>query len=94
MPTDLAPDAASSEVSRPEGAGTLDARGRRRAIVLWAAAAWFTWLYVTRIINLFSGPEQHSTGFIVVHLVLFAGSLTFSGALAAIGLSTWREAKR
>lgn len=60
---------------------------RRWAVTLLAAAAWNLWVWATRLVNLANDDIERTTGFLVVHTVLFVVSLGFAAAVAAIG---WR----
>lgn len=60
---------------------------RRWSWLLLAAAAWNLWVWATRLYNLANDDVERTTGFIVVHTVLFVVSLTFAAATGWIG---WR----
>lgn len=68
-------------------------RHRRRAWLLLAAAAWNLWLWTTRISNLATDEVARSTGFVAVHLALYAVSLGFTAAFAVVGWRMWRESR-
>lgn len=91
MSTDLrpAPPAAADAVVTPA------AVVRRRGLLLLAAFAWNTWVWGTRIWNLLTGPEfdTRTTGFVAVHLVLYATSIAVGVVVGAIGLRLWRDAR-
>lgn len=93
------------QASRADGAPPRDgpapspraarlARQRRRGWLLLAAFAWNTWLFTTRIWNLLTGPEleTRSTGFVVVHMVLYIASLAVGAMVGTIGWRMRREA--
>lgn len=78
-------------VGSPAAATTV--RQRRRGWLLLGASAWNTWLFTTRIWNLLTGPEleTRSTGFVVVHMVLYVASLAIGAMVGVIGWRLRRE---
>lgn len=82
------------EAGAPPPQATGAARQRRRGWLLVAAFAWNTWLFTTRIWNLLTGPEleTRSTGFVVVHMVLYVASLAVGAMVGTIGWRMRREA--
>lgn len=69
------------------------ARHARRGTILLLIAAFNVWLWVTRAINLFQDPEPRTTGFIVVHAILYGVSFGLAFVLAGMGWNMHREAK-
>lgn len=67
-------------------------RQRRRAWILFAAAAWTAWVWLTRLRILLDGSQ--TAGFRVVHGVLIVVSLAFAVALAVTGWRMFRESRR
>lgn len=67
-------------------------RQRRRAWVLFAAAAWTAWVWLTRLRILLS--DTQTAEFRLVHGVLIVVSLAFAVALAVIGWRMFRESRR
>lgn len=67
---------------------------RRRAWFLWAFAAWNVWVWATRMVNLVGDGEQHSAGFIAVHVVLYMMGFGGAAVLAVMGWRMRREARR
>lgn len=66
-------------------------RTRRRAWLLFAAAAWNAWVWLTRL-GIVIDQEQ-SVPFRVVHGVLIVVSLGFAAALAVVGWRMFRESR-
>lgn len=66
---------------------------RRRGLVLLAIGLFQVWLWTTRVINLLGDPEPRTTGFIVVHAVLYLAAFGCAGVLLAIGWRMRREAR-
>lgn len=60
---------------------------RRWSWLLLAAAAWNLWVWATRLYNLANDDVERTTGFVVVHAVLFVVSLGFAATIGWIG---WR----
>jgi uncharacterized membrane protein YgcG len=81
---------ATDEVARPTTTARTHAR---RGLVLIAIALYEVWLVGTRTWNLFTGGEEHSVGFIVVHLALYVGSFALAAVLTTIGVRMRREAR-
>ena len=67
---------------------------RVRAWVLLAFAAWNVWVWTTRAVNMLGERTEWSVGFVVVHLLLFAGGLGGAIVLGTIGWRMRREATR
>ena len=67
---------------------------RRRALVLAALGAFQVWLWATRVINLVNDPEPRTTGFVVVHAVLYTAAFGAAFVLLGLGWRMWREARR
>lgn len=67
---------------------------RRWSTVLLAAAAWNLWLWATRLYNLANDDVERSTGFVVVHTVLFVVSIAFAVAIGVVGWRLRRGAAR
>lgn len=67
-------------------------RQRRRAWVLFAAAGWTAWVWLTRLRILLS--DTQTAEFRVVHGVLIVVSLAFAVTLAVIGWRMLRESRR
>lgn len=66
----------------------------RRAVgVLFAAAAWTLFIWITRISNIL-GDDDRSTGFKIVHVVLALISVAFAVAIAVIAWRALRTAGR
>lgn len=68
-------------------------RHRRWGRYLLLAAAWNVWLWVTRAWNLANDPTPRTTGFVVVHAVLYTVSFGVAIAVGVIGWRLWREAR-
>ena len=66
----------------------------RRAWLLLGAGAFQVWLWVTRLVNLAQDPTPRTTGFVVVHAVLYVAAFGVAGLLLAIGWRMRREARR
>lgn len=79
-----APDSSVS-VRRPDH--------RRRAWALLLVGAFQVWLWTTRLVNLVQDPEPRTTGFVVVHAVLYVAAFGAAGVLLAIGWRMRREAR-
>ena len=62
-------------------------RLRRWSWLLLTAAAWNVWVWATRLYNLATEDVERTTGFVVVHGLLFTVSLGFAAAIAWVG---WR----
>ncbi|MBW3662854.1 MAG: hypothetical protein KY469_07115 [Actinobacteria bacterium] len=60
---------------------------RRWSWLLLTAAAWNVWVWGTRLYNLATDDVERTTGFVVVHGLLFTVSLVFAAAIAWVG---WR----
>ena len=67
---------------------------RRRGLALLAIGVFQVWLWVTRLVNLVQDPEPRSTGFVVVHAVLYVAAFGAAFVLLGIGWRMWREARR
>lgn len=65
-------------------------RTRRRSWVLFAAAGWTAWVWLTRLGIVLD--QRQSAGFRLVHGVLIVVSLGFAVALAVVGWRMRREA--
>lgn len=65
-------------------------RQRRRSWLLFAAAAWTAYVWLTRLGIVVD--QARSVGFRVVHGVLIVVSLGFAGALGVVGWRMRREA--
>ncbi len=65
-------------------------RARRHAWVLFAAAAWNAYVWLTRLGLVLDG--RNAVPFRVVHGILIVVSLAFAAALAVIGWRLRREA--
>ena len=72
---------------------TTPSAHRRRAVFLGAVALWNLWLWVTRIQNLLQDPTPRTTGFVVVHAVLYGASILLALAVGRLGWRMWREAR-
>lgn len=66
---------------------------RVRSWVLLAFAAWNVWVWATRFANMVGERTEWSVGFVVVHLLLFAGGLGGAAVLGVIGWRMRREAR-
>lgn len=66
---------------------------RRRAWFLLAVAVWNLWLWATRIWNLMQDETPRTTGFVVVHAVLYTASIVVAVAVGWVGWQMWREAR-
>lgn len=66
---------------------------RRRAWLLLAVGSFQVWLWVTRLWNLTNDPTPRSTGFVVVHAVLYVTALAAAAVLLALGWRMRREAR-
>lgn len=77
------------------GAVTVPTRTHRvRSWILLAFAAWNVWVWTTRAVNMIGERHQWDVGFVVVHLVLFAGGLGGAVVLGVVGWRMRREAVR
>lgn len=91
----MATDVTDAPLGRdPAPAPAATARNVRRGWLLLGAFGWNTYVWVTRIYNLLSGGElqTRSTGFVVVHLVLYGVSLAVGLVVGVIGWRLRREA--
>lgn len=89
-PLDHRPDATPGDA---DDGLTTPATHRRRGLVLLGLGLFQVWLWVTRVINLVNDPEPRTTGFIVVHAVLYAAAFGAAFVLLGIGWRMWREAR-
>ncbi len=80
----------TSERREPAAHYSRWVRTRRHAWVLFAAAAWNAYVWLTRLGLVLDG--QNTVPFRVVHGILIAVSLAFAAALALIGWRLRREA--
>ena len=78
------------DVSEPLGASAYAASQRRRAWVLFAAAAWNAYVWITRIGIVLD--QDRTTPFRLVHGVLIVVSLAFAVAIAVIAWRIRRDA--
>lgn len=84
----------SDQTDRPSHRPSVSPeRMRRWSLVLLAAAGWNVWLWITRVWNLANDPTPRTTGFIVVHAVLYVVSFGFAIAIGIIGWRMWQSAK-
>jgi hypothetical protein len=65
----------------------------RRALVLLAVGLFQVWLWTTRLVNLLGDPEPRTTGFIVVHALLYTAAFGAAGVLLTLGWRMRREAR-
>lgn len=65
----------------------------RRGLVLLVLGLFQVWLWTTRVVNLLGDPEPRTTGFVVVHAVLYAAAFASAGVLLVIGWRMRREAR-
>lgn len=65
----------------------------RRAWLLLLVGAFQVWLWTTRLVNLANDPEPRTTGFVVVHTVLYVAAFGAALALLALGWRQRREAR-
>ena len=77
----------------PDPTLTTPGTHRRRGLVLLAIGVFQVWLWVTRVVNLLQDPEPRSTGFVVVHAVLYAAAFGCAFVLLWIGWRMRREAR-
>ena len=77
----------------PQSDVTTPATHRRRGLTLLAIGVFQVWLWVTRAINLVQDPAPRTTGFVVVHAVLYVAAFGAAFVLLAIGWRMWREAR-
>ncbi len=75
-------------------ADVLPSTHRRRATVLFVIAAWNVFVWGTRLRNLLGDNEEHSTAFIVVHVVLYVAGFGTAAVLTSMGLKMRGEADR
>ncbi len=73
---------------------TPAATHRRRGYVLLVLGLFQVWLWVTRLVNLVQDPEPRTTGFVVVHAVLYVAAFGCAFVLLGMGWRMWREARR
>ncbi len=85
--SDAAPGAAGDRLTSPT-------THRRRGWVLLAIGVFQVWLWTTRVINLVNDSEPRTTGFVVVHAVLYAAAFGAAFVLLAIGWRMRREARQ
>lgn len=84
----------NTTLDRREDAGlTTPTTHRRRGLVLLGVGAFQVWLWVTRVVNLVQDPEPRTTGFIVVHALLYAAAFGCAFVLLGIGWRMRREAR-
>ena len=67
---------------------------RRRALLLAGLGLFQVWLWTTRLVNLVNDPEPRTTGFIVVHAVLYVAAFGTAFVLLGLGWRMRREARR
>lgn len=67
---------------------------RRRALVLAGLGLFQVWLWTTRLVNLVNDAEPRTTGFIVVHAMLYLAAFGTAFVLLGLGWRMWREAKQ
>ena len=77
----------------PDAGVTDPTTHRRRGWVLLAIGAFQVWLWVTRVINLVGDPTPRTTGFVVVHAVLYAAAFGCAFVLLGLGWRMRREAR-
>ena len=65
----------------------------RRALVLLAVGVFQVWLWTTRLVNLLGDPEPRTTGFVVVHAVLYLAAFGAAFVLLGMGWRMRREAR-
>lgn len=65
---------------------------RRRGLLLLAVGLFQVWLWTTRLVNLVNDPEPRTTGFVVVHAVLYVAAFAAAGLLLVLGWRQRREA--
>lgn len=56
-------------------------------------AVWSVWVWGTRVLNLVRADEDYSTGFIVVHSLLYGSAFLIAGGLALMGSRMLRESR-
>ena len=86
----------SSPVSPATDGGQITVASRThrvRSWVLLAFAAYNVWVWATRAINMIGDRQEWSVGFVVVHLVLFAGGFGGAAVLGTIGWRMRRESR-
>lgn len=66
-------------------------RQRGRAWILFAAAAWNAWVWLTRLGIVLD--DRQTAPFRIVHGVLIVVSLAFAAVLAVVGWRMFREAR-
>lgn len=66
----------------------------RRALLLLGVGLFQVWLWTTRLYNLVQDPEQRTTGFVVVHAVLYLAAFGAAGVLLALGWRMRRESRQ
>lgn len=77
----------------PRTAPTDRATHGRRALVLLGLGLFQVWLWTTRLVNLVGDPEPRSTGFVVVHAVLYVAAFGAGFLLLGMGWRMRREAR-
>lgn len=87
MPSELRAEPHDAAPSDPP----VDRRTRRRAWLLFAAAAWNAWVWLTRLGIVVD--QSQTVPFRVVHGVLIVVSLAFAVALAVVGWRMFRESR-
>lgn len=65
----------------------------RRALVLLAVGVFQVWLWTTRLVNLLGDPEPRTTGFVVVHALLYVAAFGAAFVLLGMGWRMRREAR-
>lgn len=83
----------STTLDEPRASLTTPATHRRRGLVLLVIGLFQVWLWTTRMINLLGDPEPRTTGFIVVHAVLYLAAFGCAGVLLVVGWRMRREAR-
>ena len=83
----------TTSLHQPATAPTSARVHGRRALLLLAVGAFQVWLWTTRLVNLLQDPEPRTTGFIVVHAVLYVAAFGAAGILLTMGWRMRREAR-
>lgn len=93
MTSDLRTTASSATPLEGDGVDVDRRTHGRRALLLLAVGLFQVWLWTTRLVNLLGDPEPRTTGFVVVHAVLYTAAFGAAGVLLALGWRMRREAR-
>lgn len=83
----------TTHLDEPAQRLTTPSRHRRRGLLLLAIGLFQVWLWVTRLVNLANDPTPRTTGFVVVHAVLYGAAFACAGVLLVLGWRMRSEAR-